>query len=151
MQIFYETGDMFDGPQRILVHGCNAKGVMGSGVAKIIRERYPLAYEGYRNKFLTSGLKLGDVISVNCGDRTIINAVTQDEYGRDKDRVYVDYDAIRLCMNKINNIAKNADVGMPLIGAGLANGNWGIISDIIQQESHGFQPVVWLLDGVIPS
>jgi hypothetical protein len=39
---------------------------------------------------------------------------------------------------------------MPLIGAGLAQGKWSIISQIIEEEMTDVQPVVYLIDGIIP-
>lgn len=48
----------------ILVHGCNCKGVMGSGVAAAIRNRWPDVYKAYREKFLHDGLRLGDAVVV---------------------------------------------------------------------------------------
>lgn len=146
MKIRYETGDLFAGPQRIIVHGCNAKGAMGSGVAKIVRDRYPLAYTRYREMHENVGLVLGDIIPVNCGDRIVINAITQADYGRDKTRVYADYDAIAKCMRAINDVAAGQEVGLPMIGAGLANGNWKTIEAIIEAEAVSYQPVVWVLD-----
>lgn len=32
--IQYKTGNLLDTPDSYIVHGCNAQGVMGSGVAK---------------------------------------------------------------------------------------------------------------------
>jgi len=46
----------------------------------------------------------------------------------------VDYDAIRLCFRKINHRFKGKHIGLPMIGAGLAKGDWVVIERIIQQE-----------------
>jgi O-acetyl-ADP-ribose deacetylase (regulator of RNase III) len=37
-------------------------------------------------------------------------------------------------------------VGLPLIGAGLANGDWEVISKIIEEEAVDFEPVVYVID-----
>lgn len=34
MKIDYRIGDMFKGGHKFIAHGCNAQGVMGSGVTK---------------------------------------------------------------------------------------------------------------------
>ena len=47
MKIEYRKGDLFQTEIKTIVHGCNAQGVMGSGVAKIIRDKYPKAYDRY--------------------------------------------------------------------------------------------------------
>src|SRR5690606_34929648 len=92
MRIRYVRGDLLKTPARFILHGCNAQGVMGAGVAAAIRDRYPAAYAAYRKRFETVGLRVGDTIWVACGDRVIINAITQERYGRSG--VFVDYDAI---------------------------------------------------------
>ncbi len=45
MKINYVNGDLFATDIKTIVHGCNAQGVMGSGVAKSIRENFPKAYD----------------------------------------------------------------------------------------------------------
>ncbi|KAJ5207616.1 hypothetical protein N7449_001995 [Penicillium cf. viridicatum] len=43
-------GDLFDAPNgAALIHACNCQGVWGAGIAREFRERYPAAYEIYRN------------------------------------------------------------------------------------------------------
>ena len=41
-------------------------------------------------------------------------------------------------------------IGMPLLGCGLANGEWSVVKAIIEANSCNFKPVVYLIDGVIP-
>lgn len=127
---------------------------MRSGIAALIREKYPKAYDDYVKEADDFGLKVGNIIVSDNKDRTIINAVTQQFYGRDPKIVYVSYEGMRSCIQKINQYAKDHEVisiAMPLIGAGLANGSWKIISQIIEEESTDFTPIVYLFDGIVPS
>ena len=144
MKIQYEKGDIFKSPYKFIVHGCNAQGVMGAGFAKQVRTHYPYAYDKYRSTFETSGLRLGETQFVRCRVRTIINAVAQLYYGRKKIR-YVSYDAIASCMAGIEEALYGETVAMPMIGAGLAGGEWSIISSIIETELKTVQPVVFTL------
>ena len=165
MKIEYRTGDLLEAPEPAIVHGCNAQGVMGSGVAKAIRAKYPAAYEAYAQRHKASGLPLGDTIWVDCERHVVINAITQDRYGRDGKR-YADYDAIERAFRNIDKVARLTQnyegdrkappkvidaVGMPLIGAGLAGGSWAKISAIIEDCAEHFQPVVYLIDGKMPT
>jgi O-acetyl-ADP-ribose deacetylase (regulator of RNase III) len=131
--IEYVDGNLLDAPQKIIVHGCNAQGVMGSGVAKAIREKWPGAYTEYARVHCESGLCLGQVIWFPVDDKLIANAITQEFYGRDKKR-YVDYDALRVAFKEINMLSEeiDADVAMPMIGAGLGGGSWTVIENIIE-------------------
>lgn len=158
MDIIYKHGDLMKAAERFIVHGCNAQGVMGSGVAKLIRDRYPQAYNEYVDIHRSEGLFVGQTLWVNTHPHAIINAITQERYGRDENVVYVSYDGIRSAFRRINEVAASPSdaygevdaVALPLIGAGLANGRWSIISKIIEEEATNFQPVVYLVDGIIP-
>ena len=154
MKIIYRTGDLLEAPERIICHGCNAQGKMGAGIAVAVRKRYPQAFSDYEALYKAQGnhLDMGQCVWVDCPDgRTVIDAVTQEFYGRDANVVYVDYNAVRTAMRTIDDRLKPANgealvsVAFPKIGAGLANGDWAIIEDIIETESTGFQPVVYTL------
>jgi hypothetical protein len=67
----------------------------------------------------------------------VVNSYTQFRYGpnhADGNKMPVDYDAIRLCMRKINYLFAGKIIGLPKIGAGLAGGDWNIIREIIIEE-----------------
>jgi O-acetyl-ADP-ribose deacetylase (regulator of RNase III) len=154
MKIIYKKGDLFQCPESVIIHGCNTQGVMGAGVAKLIKEIYPRAYQIYKKAVLerkrvpNARPILGEVIWAVCGDKVIGNAITQEFYGRDvTGRPYCDYDAVRSCMKQINDNVRPLEdrVAMPKIGAGLAGGDWDIIAQIIEEESTRFQPVVYEL------
>jgi len=145
MKIEYIQGDLLTSPDPFIAHGCNAQGVMGSGVAKILRDKWPEVFESYHACFVNGGLSLGTISLAYLPDKTICNCITQEFYGRDKYKTYCDYSAIRNCMKHLNTIALDKRVSMPKIGAGLANGRWDIIEVIIEEEFTKSQPVVYIL------
>jgi len=147
MKIIYKVGNLRDAEELIILHGCNAQGVMRSGVAKVVREKWPEAYNEYRAAFENYGLSMGDTVIAFSRGKKIINAITQEYFGRDG-KQYVDYEAIRTAIRSVNKLADVvavAVVAMPKIGAGLGGGDWNIISKIIEEESTNFQPVVYEL------
>jgi O-acetyl-ADP-ribose deacetylase (regulator of RNase III) len=156
VEIEYVTGNILDGDEEYLVQGCNAQGVMGSGLAKTIRGRYPQVFRQYNKVYQDQGdyLDLGQLIYVDVGTRYIVNAITQQNFGRDPNEVYVSYDAMQTAIKTLNEDVGDPDkpprIAFPLIGAGLANGSWKTISEIIEDYSTDFIPVVYLLDGEIP-
>lgn len=146
MQIEYIQGDLLNSGIRHIIHGCNSRGVMGSGVAKAIREKYPMVYTDYWNKYNNVGLDLGDIIvSVQDDGKVIHNAITQLDYGRDTNRIYVSYWAIAEVFRKINswNIK---EIALPKIGSGLANGDWNVISAIIENTLTKTKPYVYVME-----
>ena len=150
MKIIYIKGDLLEATESYILHGCNAQGVMGSGVAKAIREKWPKAYEDYYDMFKgPHKLPMGFMInSLQPDGKIIINAITQNHYGRVANMIYVDYEMIRKVMRDINEGTKTPNlirVAMPRIGAGLGGGDWNLISKIIEEESTNFQPIVYEL------
>lgn len=70
-------------------------------------------------------------------DIIVVNAYTQYNYGSNhSDGVArpLDYEALTLCMRKMNKVFSGKHIGLPQIGAGLAGGNWNRIKSIIEQE-----------------
>lgn len=128
--IHEHQGNLLHRERGILVHGCNAQGIMGAGIARVIKERHPTVFAAYRMRKESGGLHLGDIIPVEVDSATppkiIISAITQEHFGTDKRVVYVDYAAIEACFTKIRPLAIELalPVHFPLIGCGLANGKW---------------------------
>ena len=68
---------------------------------------------------------------------TVCNAYTQYSYGRNHlDGVSkpLDYEALTLCMRKMNYTFKGQTIGLPAIGCGLAGGDFNIVREIIKKE-----------------
>lgn len=151
--IIEHIGDLLSVEEGIIVHGCNCEGVMGSGIAKSIRDKWPEVYTIYKEYERRIGLFLGSIQSIpvdetvlldinhysfgtlNLPDKIIVvNAMTQNTFGRDPAIVYVDYDAISACFAQIKILAKKTGlpVHFPLIGCGLANGDWEEVSSRIE-------------------
>ena len=149
MKIQYIVGDMFDTDARMIAHGCNAQGVMGSGVAASIRRLFPEAYKDYVEIHNTLGLRLGEVYitAIEGGAVYVANMITQESYGGG--RRYVSYDAIVDAFERLDEecYARSIErVALPQIGAGLGGGDWKIIEAIIESTMKHTQPIVYLLE-----
>lgn len=145
--ITYIKGDLLGSDEKHIAHGCNCSGGFGSGFAKQIAEQYPQLRHAYLHRHNTRGWKLGDVQIVGVGDgsgREVANCATQERYGRPDEGPYVSYPAIR---QVIRDLLKSWPSGfaIPRIGAGLAGGNWDIISGIIEEESGSVEVRVYVL------
>lgn len=147
--IEYRKGDLLNIKRGIIVHGCNAQGVMGSGVAKAVKEMYPGAFTQYSNDVMTNWAGLGDISVYTAvpGELIIVSAITQEFYGREPNTRYVSYDAIELCFARVFVLAEyiGVSVHIPKIGAGLAQGNWNIISTIIESLQGDVTVKCWEL------
>jgi O-acetyl-ADP-ribose deacetylase (regulator of RNase III) len=146
MQIEYIKGDLLETNIKHIIHGCNSHGVMRSGVAYVLRDKYPSAFQDYNDSYNSYGLELGAiVVSVQEDGNVIHNAITQKDYGRDPSRGYVSYWAIAEVFRKINQWGIK-EIAMPKIGAGLANGDWNVISAIIENTLIDTKPFVYVLE-----
>jgi O-acetyl-ADP-ribose deacetylase (regulator of RNase III) len=138
MRINYIKGDLLSVTSCIIMHGCNAQGVMGSGVALAVRWKYPKAYEKYKQGIQLGCLGMGEAQIVKVSEGLFVcNAVTQEFYGREK-KLYVSYEAIREAFWSVFSVARRFGytVNIPKIGAGLGGGDWKVILGIIKESAE---------------
>ena len=135
------TGNLLDmaenGKFDVIIQGCNCFNTMGAGIAAQIHNRYPTAFLADYITSKGNPRKLGNYTSSIQYEKdqylfTIINAYTQ--FDCDPREIQVDYMAIKKVMRTINKVYRNTRIGIPMIGAGLAGGDWEIISKIIDEE-----------------
>jgi O-acetyl-ADP-ribose deacetylase (regulator of RNase III) len=133
----------------VLVHGVNCKCAFASGLAGQIRAKYPEAYNKYMHSCQEKDLEgvsddvfLGTFsVALVEGGKRIVNLATQKEYGRDKNVVYLSYDALKIGMETLRAVLEWAgkegraySLGIPhQIGCGLANGDWGKVKIILTE------------------
>jgi O-acetyl-ADP-ribose deacetylase (regulator of RNase III) len=128
----------------VIVHGCNCHCTMGAGIAKIIKKEWPAAYQADLATKKGDRSKLGTYSMATVDGLTIVNLYTQYNYTRDK--VDVEYEALETGLKKIKEEFSGQRIGLPMIGAGLAGGNWGLIKEIIGDCLHGEDATVVILE-----
>jgi len=118
----------------IIVHQVNCQGVMGCGIAKRLRDLYPIIYTKYKQH----EFKLGDVqfIQVNKIINKkllyICNLAGQDRYGRNKR--HTDYKAVYKGLKTINKWASKQKLPVYIprnMGCINAGGNWNSVLKLI--------------------
>ncbi|MFH2059998.1 MAG: macro domain-containing protein [Pseudomonadota bacterium] len=123
----------------VIIHGCNCFCSMGAGIAKQIKEHFPQAYQADLDTTPGDRQKLGNFscVQVKKGGNffTIVNGYTQ--YNHSGSGPLVDYDAVEQLFIKIKKEYTGLKIGFPKIGAGLAKGDWNIISKIIDATLKG--------------
>lgn len=146
--IHYKKGNLLDVTSGVIIHGCNAQGVMGSGVALAVKEKYPKAYQVYKDFEARHTLRLGSISQVRISNTQlyIANIITQEFYGRDPNTRYVSYGAVHLGFENLNNFhVEDIPFHFPKIGAGLGNGDWNIIADLIELACPSRELICWEL------
>ena len=141
----------------VIGHGVNCQCTMGAGIAPQMVKAFACndfvleksQYKGDINKlgnidyepfFLKDGKahRGKNTVRMEGYDLYVVNAYTQYNYGRnhtDGDSKPLNYEALTLCMKKINHIFKGKHIGLPgLIGCGLAGGDPVRVKEIIRKE-----------------
>ena len=147
-------GDILKSDEKYIIHQVNCKGIMGAGIAKQIKDKYPEVYADYRefclanNAMLRRMPLLGTVQEVKCYDGvTILNLFAQ--YGYVYGSCQTNYDALQKCLTKVNDICYGKTVAIPYkMSCGLAGGDWGIVRKIIEDTLIDCEVHIYKLEGV---
>jgi len=142
-------------------HQANCFCKMGSGIAPLIAEAWPNA-RAVDNKTIDLGAKKLGNFTCALGDRTggvpgtIINFYGQffpgntsvlevgsifDGMGR--------YEPLRHALRSFNisisSLPEGYTIGLPLLGCGLAGGDWTVVEQIIEEELTNIEPIICVL------
>lgn len=131
-----KQGNILDCSEDIIVHQTNCQGVMGSGLAKQIKDKYPEVFNAYYYYCKTHELKdiFGSALICEYSNgKYIANLFGQDKYGHG---LQTDYDMFKKALQEIHDFAKDHKLSVALpykIGCGLAGGDWNRVFDIINE------------------
>lgn len=117
MTLQTQEGDLFADDLPALAHGCNCSGVMGAGIAKQFKHRWPAMFEAYRERCRAGDFELGDVFLWRAEKGPVIyNLATQSRPGP-----HANLSAIRHSIERVLRPAEQAkieQIGIPRLGAG---------------------------------
>ena len=123
IKILYE--DILSSNADIIVQQVNCKGVMGAGLAKSIKTKYPIVFEKYSKCFeKVSGKELLGKIQIVPVSKTqaVANLFAQEAYGNDH-KLYTNYQALKRGLDILSK--KDCTVAIPYgLGCGLGGGDW---------------------------
>lgn len=139
----------------IICHQVNTLGLMGRGLAKEIKERYPQVYTKYRTickYFLNPEMLYGNIAFIQVTDKLYVSNLFSQVGLIKADRISpTDYGLLKECLiktiEKRNEIYETSNIMYEIylpfkIGCGLAGGSWEevlkIISEIEQEFSIEF-------------
>lgn len=144
--IRYIKGDITKSNCDIICHQVNCQGVMNSGVAKAIREKWPEVYEQYKDlckKQEQTICLLGTMQPVEIQKnptRYVVNLFAQQYYGFHGVR-FTDYEAFYNSIAYLSvQLASNPDktIAFPYkIGCVRGGANWNIIKTMIEEVFVG--------------
>lgn len=153
MSFEYKKGNLLTSNCEYICHQVNCQGVMGSGIAKQIRETFPYVYTQYlalKNEMsMKQMLGAIQIVPITTTDysKHVINMFAQEYYGYDNKR-YTSYDAFYDCLVEIKrHVPKGATIGFPYrIGSDRGGANWDVIESMIKimlDENYIVEIYVW--------
>lgn len=126
----YLTKDVTTVEQGIIVQGVNCKGVMNSGVARAIRNKWPIVFSTYdklceQDPTPADFLGTAQIVRINDAPLYVANCFTQVSYG--KTGRHADLNAIEQSLDFVcgwSHYHGNYPIYMPQIGSGLGGLSW---------------------------
>lgn len=141
--INFVEGNVLDSNANIIVQSVNHRGVMGSGLAKQIRQKYPEIFDGYFSICKTHDFKStmrNGIVHWFYGENEkdgkvqyIASVFGQENYGTD--RRYTNYFSLLNGLKTVFDFAesRNLSVAIPYgIGCGLGGGSWDLVLTLIK-------------------
>jgi O-acetyl-ADP-ribose deacetylase (regulator of RNase III) len=139
-------GDLFTTDAAALGHGVNVKGLMGAGIAKVFKEKFPKNYGAYRRACDVKLLKPGEAFIYFEDNKYVVNLSTQREPGPDASYKWVLYAAadaaLQLAGTGVDRLA------IPMIGCGIGGLEWPGVEHILRAVEiivPNFEFEVWKL------
>lgn len=136
--LIYKVGDIFTTEQPALGHGVNLWGVMGSGIAVLVRRNFPEIFAPYKKACNKKTLKAGGMLPIFTKNTWVFNLASQDKPGANASLTLVEEsveESFRFCEAK--NISGFA---LPRIGAGVGGLKWveviALIEEIASRHSN---------------
>lgn len=166
-------GNLLNTHCQYICHQVNCMGKMNSGVAKAIREKWPIVFDNYEKmceswhawahahypedyeQHAAKGM-LGQIQFVPLYNNyfetlrhpQVINMFAQGNYGYDGKR-YTSYDAFWMCLGQIkNSVQKGSTIAFPhKIGSDRGGANWNVIKTMITEVlSEDYEVYIYELE-----
>lgn len=140
-----------------IAHGVNCHHAMGSGIAPQIANAYPEVRKCDNDTQYGDHNKLGKCFFTSTKDGIVVNMYTQFYPGKEDKTVL--YNSIRQCFKQLNSLTKKPVIfqdlekddywtlGIPMIGSGIAGGNWNVIEKIINEVTPNIRIILVKWDG----
>jgi hypothetical protein len=139
-----------EGEVDMMLHVTNAQGVMGSGIAKEVKDRIPKAFSYYEEAYKKGKLDLGLITSDGKG---CYNLTAQKFFGRGFRPL--NYGALSDCLQQIDteafhttidNCGAVPKIGIPYkMGSDRAGGDWEIVKELVEYYLSHYEVYIYKL------
>lgn len=140
MSIRIMHGDILESEAEAIVIPVNCVGVMGAGLAKQLRDRYPHVYADYRAECSEGNMEVGQ-INVAYFEPAVVYFPTKDHW-RNKSKL----EWIEQGMNGLEDAIRESkwkSIALPALGCGLGGLNWSSVLPLIEKVTNKFPKVLF--------
>lgn len=136
-------GDMFTTDAEAIGHGVNTQGLMGAGVAVLVRDKFPRTYLSYAEACQWSNLSPGGVHLTRENGIFVFNMATQQRPGAYA-QLYLVEMASRIAVDRAFELDIDR-IAIPQIGCGIGGLMWNQVELVLKaSERPGFEWEVWI-------
>jgi O-acetyl-ADP-ribose deacetylase (regulator of RNase III) len=128
--LVYLNSSLFDSPAQTLVNTVNTVGVMGKGIAKTFRERYPAMFSEYRELCDSGRLNIGNLHLWKGDGHWVLNFPTKTNWRLPSKIEYIQRGLQTFVLNYERMGITSAS--FPPLGCGNGNLNWVDVKPIIE-------------------
>jgi hypothetical protein len=152
-----QTGDILTVGHGIIIQQVNAQGVMGSGIAKAIRDKWPVVWDDYRKVITTSPSdlesfsRLGTVVWSHVDDELLIASIVGQQFYGSGAR-FTSYDALDRALLSVRRdidacSLQKLPIHYPLLGSDRGGAHWPVVKAILNYRLKDLLHGLWLLPG----
>lgn len=143
MSIEYTTGDIFASDCEALVNPVNCVGVMGAGLAKQFKQRYPEMFSDYAAWCATGGMAPGSISLWSTEETPYVFLVATKDHWRDPSTL----DYVKRCMDGLVLCAPDLveSIAVPALGCGLGGLAWADVKPIIEAAAARAPQIRWVV------
>lgn len=144
----YLRCSLFDSPAQTLVNTVNTVGVMGKGVARQFKGRYPDMFKEYKQLCQDGRIEIGVLHLWRATDRWVLNFPTKTTWRRPSKIEFVEAGLKKLC--EFHGEMGIASISFPPLGCGNGQLDWADVRPLMEQYLRRLPIQVYIHDKQVP-
>lgn len=128
--LYYVAGDIFESSAQTIVNPVNTVGVMGAGLARAYKERYPKMFAKYKYA-CEKGFSTGNLLLSKEDDHWVLCFPTKSNWKNKSNLKYIE-DGLRTFRNEYENQGITS-AAFPMLGCGLGGLVWQQVKPLLEQ------------------
>ena len=138
-----EVGDLFSSKASTLVNTVNCVGVMGKGIAKEFKQKYPAMFKDYKSRCSAGLVKLGEpYLYTDLLGTSILNFPTKNHW-RSSSRIRDISDGLDWFVAHYNKLGISS-IAFPPLGCGNGGLSWHEVGPLMYQKLKDLPIEIWI-------